>query len=108
LSGCSGAHGGEGRATGKSLRISRNGIGGDSGEPGVPSRSCNSLGGGGCGDKQMLGNECLIADLFADVGNADVSAETSDNASADVARVVIVGVFNANCCFVDAASAHVA
>lgn len=108
LSGCGIARVGDGRAAGKSLRISRSGIGGDNGEPGVPSRSCNSFGVGGCGDKQTLGKEGLIDALVADVGRADVSAEASDSASADVARVVIVGVLNSSWSFVDAASAHTA
>jgi len=108
FSACSGVRGGEGRATDKSLRSSISGIGGDNGEPGVFARSCKSFGVGGCGDKQMIGNEGLIADLFAGVGRAEVSAEASDSASGDVARAVFVGVFNSNWCFVDAASAHVA
>lgn len=112
LSGCSCTHGGDGCATGKSLRISRSGIGGDNGEPGVPSRSCNSFGVGGWGDKQALGTalctEGLIDALVADAGRAEVSAEASDSASADVARGASVGVFNSSCSLVDAASAHAA
>lgn len=106
---CIDARGGECRDIGNSLRISRSGMGGDKGEPGVPSRNCNSFGVGGCGDIATLGNAGLIDALVADVGRAEVSAEASESASADVARVAIVGVFNSNWgCFVDAASAHVA